>query len=49
VRNFLAGLVLGVLGTYWYLTQMSYTQSLLGEMWDRASRPPAARSAAKPG
>ena len=41
MRNFLAGLLLGVLSTYWYLTQMTYTQSLLAEMWERASRAPA--------
>ena len=44
MRNFLVGLLLGVLGTYWYLTQMAYTQSLLAEMWGRASRAPAAPS-----
>ena len=44
MRNFLVGLLLGVLGTYWYLTQMAYTQSLLAEMWVRASRAPAAPS-----
>lgn len=46
MKNFLTGLLLGVLATYWYLTQMTYTQSLLGEMWQRASSPPPAHAAA---
>lgn len=46
VRNFLAGLMLGWLATYWYLTQMPYTHSLLGEMWERASEPPPAHAPA---
>jgi hypothetical protein len=44
VRNFVAGLLLGVLTTYWYLTQMPYTHSLLGEMWERASQSPPAHA-----
>ncbi len=43
MRNFLTGLLLGVLATYWYLTQREYTQSLVEEMWERASRAPVAR------
>ena len=42
MRNFLAGLMLGVLATYWYLTQIPYTHTLLDDWWERASRPPAA-------
>ena len=42
MKNFVAGLLIGVLATYWYLTQRDYTQSLMVEMWSRASRPPAA-------
>ena len=45
MRNFLAGLMLGVLATYWYLTQMPYTHSLAGEWWERASRPPPTQTA----
>jgi len=45
VRNFLAGLMLGVLATYWYLTQMPYTHTLLAEMWERASSAPATKPA----
>jgi hypothetical protein len=48
VKNFAVGLLLGVLAMYWYLTQRDYTQSLLVEMWSRASGPPAAPRANHP-
>jgi len=49
VRNFVAGLLLGVLATYWYLVQMPYTRALIAELWERASEPPAIRAAPKAG
>jgi len=42
MRNFLFGLLLGVLGTYWYLTQADMLRSTVDEFWERASSPPAA-------
>ena len=44
MKNFLMGLLLGTLGTYWYLTQSDYTHDLLAEMWARASSPMAGQS-----
>jgi hypothetical protein len=40
VRNFLAGLLLGVLATYWYFTQGDYTRAVVASYWARASAPP---------
>jgi hypothetical protein len=40
VRNFLAGLVLGWLGAYWYYTQGDYVRSLVSDVWQHASEPP---------
>jgi hypothetical protein len=42
MRNFLFGLLVGVLGTYWYLTQADMLRSTVDEFWERASSPPAA-------
>lgn len=42
MRNFLLGLVLGVLATYWYLTQADSLRTRLADLWDWASSPPAA-------
>ena len=47
VRNFLVGLMLGVLATYWYLTQMPYTRALVEDWWDRASQAPAPHAGPK--
>jgi hypothetical protein len=43
VKNFLAGLLLGILLTYWYLTGSAGTA--LDEWWERASSPPASARA----
>ena len=49
VRNFLVGLLLGVLGTYWYLTQMPYTHTVVSSWWEEASSPPPrAKTAERP-
>jgi hypothetical protein len=42
VRNFLAGLLLGVLSTYYYLTQGSEVRLMVEALWARASSAPAA-------
>jgi hypothetical protein len=45
VKNFLAGLLLGTLVTYWYLTDGGSIRTALDEWWERASSPPpSARS-----
>jgi hypothetical protein len=36
--------MLGVLATYWYLTQRPYTQTLVSSWWEEASSPPPARA-----
>jgi len=41
VKNFLIGLFVGVVCTYWYLTQGDYVRSELGRWWARASAPPS--------
>jgi hypothetical protein len=38
----LAGLLLGILGTYWYLTEGDRVREVVEDFWSRASRPPAA-------
>jgi hypothetical protein len=43
VRNFLAGLLLGALSTYWYLTQGSEIRVMVEDFWARASSAPAAQ------
>jgi hypothetical protein len=40
VRNFLAGLLLGTLATYWYFTQGDYVRAVTWSLWARASAPP---------
>jgi hypothetical protein len=40
VRNFLAGLLLGALGMYWYLTQGDYVRTTVSRYWARASSSP---------
>ena len=40
MRNFLAGLLLGVLATYWYFTQGDYARAVVALYWARASAPP---------
>ena len=42
MRNFVLGLVLGVLATYWYLTQGDSLRLAVEELWERASSPPVA-------
>ena len=41
MRNFLAGLLLGWLASYWYFTQGDYVRYLVRYYWARASAPPA--------
>jgi hypothetical protein len=41
MRNFLLGLLLGSLVTYWYLTQGDTLRGAVADAWDRASAPPA--------
>jgi hypothetical protein len=41
VKNFLVGLLIGVLGTYWFLTQGDTVRDTIGYWWARASAPPA--------
>ena len=41
MRNFLLGLVLGTLATYYYLTQAAELRGMIRDMWARASSPPA--------
>ncbi len=46
MKNFLAGLLLGMLATYWYLTDGASVRTTVSDLWERASappRPPAAR------
>jgi hypothetical protein len=40
VRNFLAGLLLGVLVAYWYLTDGASVRTTVSDLWERASAPP---------
>jgi hypothetical protein len=47
VKNFLVGLLLGVLATYWYLVEADYARSLVSEWWERASSPPATSRVAR--
>ncbi len=42
MRNFLMGLLLGTLATYWYLTSANQLRAMIQDLWDRASSPPAA-------
>jgi hypothetical protein len=48
VRNFLAGLLLGVLGTYWYMTQGDRLRVVAQELWTRASSPPGVSGTPRP-
>ena len=41
MRNFWAGLLIGVLATYWYFTQGNYVRALAASWWAQASAPPA--------
>src|SRR5262245_44120261 len=41
MRNFLFGLLIGVLATYWYLTQADVLRGTVDDFWERASSPPA--------
>ena len=41
MRNFMIGLLLGTLGTYYYLTQANELRATVWDFWVRASSPPA--------
>ena len=45
MKNFLTGLLLGVLVTYWYLHQSDHTRNLVSDWWARASSAPASSRA----
>jgi hypothetical protein len=47
VRNFLAGLLLGTLVTYWYLTDGGPIRTAVADFWERASAPPPAERSAR--
>ena len=40
MRNFLFGLLLGVLATYWYLSDGASVRTTVTDLWERASAPP---------
>jgi len=46
MRNFLAGMLLGTLATYWYLTHGGNIRASIADLWAEASSPPVA--AARP-
>jgi hypothetical protein len=48
MRNFVLGLLLGWLATYAYLTQGEALQAAIGDLWDRASAPPATTPSTMP-
>ena len=39
-RSFWAGLLIGVMATYWYFTQGDYVRAVVALYWARASAPP---------
>ena len=39
-RSFWAGLLLGVVATYWYFTQGDHVRAMVAAWWARASAPP---------
>ena len=41
MKNFLTGLLLGWLATYWYFTEGDYFRMAMSDFWQRASSPPA--------
>jgi hypothetical protein len=40
MRNFLTGLVVGLLSMYWYQSQQNWLRATLEDLWARASAPP---------
>ena len=40
MRNFLMGVLLGTLATYWYLVQADATRDAIAGAWSRMSSPP---------
>lgn len=46
MRNFVLGLLLGCLATYWYLTQGDSLRATIGDLWEQASAPPESTPAA---
>ena len=47
-RSFWAGLLLGVMATYWYFTQGDYVRAVVATYWARASAPPPFTHQKKP-
>jgi hypothetical protein len=45
MRNFVLGLALGSLVTYWYVRQGDGFQGAIADLWQRASAPPASAPA----
>jgi hypothetical protein len=41
VKNFFSGLLLGILGAYWYLTQAESVRLMVNDLWIQASSPAA--------
>jgi hypothetical protein len=49
MRNFLGGLLLGALATYWCLTNAERVRATMHDLWERASSaPPATAPKARP-
>jgi len=40
MRNFLTGLLLGLLSMYWYQSQNNWLRATVEDLWARASAPP---------
>jgi len=47
VKNFMTGLLLGWLATYWYFTQGAFVRGMVDDFWARASAPPPLARQAK--
>lgn len=45
MKNFVMGLLLGVLGTWWYLTNGGTVRTSVEDWWERASAPPPSQRA----
>jgi hypothetical protein len=45
VKNFVFGLLVGVVGTWWYLTSGGTVREAVDDWWARASAPPPSQRA----
>ena len=41
MRNFMVGLMLGWLASYFYFTQTDYARAVINDLWTRVSAAPA--------